>query len=69
MSKDKPNPGRETPEAIVGAGGVAPDYAAMMADDLQTRAGGVAPNYAVSVEVTTVEPVEVIEISDATEPK
>jgi hypothetical protein len=70
MSNDKPNPEHETPRAIAGAGGVAPDYAAMMADDLQTRAGGVAPNYAVAVEVTPPgNPVEGIEPPGATDPK
>jgi len=67
MSKDTPNPEHEIPRAIAGAGGVAPDYATMMGDDLQKRAGGVAPNYAVAV--TPPDPVEVIEPPGATDLK
>jgi len=69
MSKDEVSPDSETPRAIIGAGGVAPNYAAMAADDVETRAGGVAPNYAVSAEVTPAEPVEVVKAPDPTDPK
>lgn len=69
MSKEDVPSRIEIPRAITGSGGVAPNYAAMTARDVETRAGGVAPNYAVSAEATPPEPVEVIEAPGATDPK
>ena len=69
MSKDNVNPDGETPRAITGAGGVAPNYATMMAHDVETRAGSVAPNYAVSAEDAPTDPVQIVEAPETTDPK
>ena len=69
MSKDNVNPESETPSAIAGSGGVAPNYAAMMAGDVETRAGSVAPNYAVSADVAPTDPVQIVDAPETTDPK
>ncbi len=67
MSQDNVSEESELPRAITGAGGVAPNYAAMSAGDVATRAGSVAPNYAVSVETNPADPAPVVEASEASD--